>query len=167
MHIYIVRHAEAGERDEVAWPDDRLRPLTKRGEKRWRRAARGLGRIMDDIDVVLSSPLVRTWGTATILEEEADWPAPIECEALAPGHKPEEVLSLLKGYDRSITVALVGHEPDLHMLTSYLLTGDASLVEISLEKGACICLTMPDGLPAGEAELHWILTPKALRALRH
>ncbi|MDQ4042861.1 MAG: histidine phosphatase family protein, partial [Actinomycetota bacterium] len=81
MDLYVVRHAVAQKRDENIWPDDSERPLTVEGEEKFRRAARGLLRLVPEVEVVLSSPFTRTWGTAEILEQ-AGWPAPVPCEEL-------------------------------------------------------------------------------------
>jgi phosphohistidine phosphatase len=59
MDLYLVRHAIAGDADPSRWPNDSDRPLTPAGEKRFRRAARGLGRIVPKVDVVLSSTFAR------------------------------------------------------------------------------------------------------------
>src|ERR1700680_3697749 len=92
MNVYLVRHAIAGVRDAGQWPDDSLRPLTKKGERRFRNAARGLAGFVPAPKAVLSSPYVRAWQTATILQEEAGWPAPTACDALTR-YAPSEVLA--------------------------------------------------------------------------
>ena len=42
LEIYLVRHAVAAERGPK-YPDDRLRPLTPEGVKRFRESVKGLG----------------------------------------------------------------------------------------------------------------------------
>jgi phosphohistidine phosphatase len=178
MDLYLVRHAVAFDPDETQWPDDRQRPLTPQGEKRFRRAARGLGELVPSVAVVLSSPWVRAWRTAELLEKEAGWPKPIRCEALESGRAPAEVLQALQPYAASThaddgaaagsngsTVALVGHEPNLHELASYLLTADTSHAQIEFRKGGIARLEVSDTLRPGAARLRWLLAPKVLRAL--
>jgi 8-oxo-dGTP diphosphatase len=56
MAAYVVRHAKAGSRDE--WDgDDRLRPLTKSGQRQAEAIAESLKNV--PIDKILSSPYVR------------------------------------------------------------------------------------------------------------
>jgi len=165
MDLYLVRHAVAFDPDETQWPDDRDRPLTPEGEKRFRRAARGLTELMPSVDVVLSSKYVRAWRTAELLEKEASWPKPVACEALEVGHAPAEVLQALQEYLSSAGVALVGHEPSMHELAAYLLTADTGHVQIEFRKGSVARLELPEGLRPGSAHLRWLLTPRALRAL--
>ena len=164
MDLVIVRHAIAFDRDPDAWPDDGERPLTRRGRRRFRRAARGLEAAVPRPAVLLSSPWLRARQTAEILVEEAGWPTPVICDALAGG-KPEEVLECLKEHAAG-PIALAGHEPYLGQLVSYLLTGDAARLQVELKKGGAARLTFPDALVPGSAALLWVLPARALRALR-
>ena len=165
MDIYLVRHAVAFDPDPNQWPNDRDRPLTPEGEKRFRRAARGLTELMPAPDAMLSSPFVRAWRTAELLEKEASWPKPVACEALEAGRTPAEVLQALQEQKQSDAVALVGHEPSLHELASYLLTADTRHVQLEFRKGGVARLDLADGLRPGAAVLRWLLTPRVLRAI--
>ena len=163
----MVRHAVAHKRDEHLWPDDAKRPLTSEGEERFRRAARGILRFVPEVGLVLSSPFVRAWRTAEILEQMG-WPAPARCEELEPGCPPHKVLSVLARHEDLDSVAIVGHRPGLHELISYLLTGDMIGEEcgarVQIKKVGVACLSF-NGLPElGVGSLEWVLTPKALRA---
>jgi phosphohistidine phosphatase SixA len=62
-------------------------------------------------------------------------------------------------------VALVGHEPSMHELVSYLLTGDTSKAHVEFRKGAVARLEVGIGLQPGSARLVWLLAPKILRGL--
>jgi phosphohistidine phosphatase len=166
VNLYLVRHAIAFDADPTQWPDDSLRPLTPEGEKRFRRAARGLREIVAALDVVLSSPWVRAWRTAELLEKEAHWPAPLACEALESGRAPAEVLQALQPFAAVESVALVGHEPSLHELASYLLTADTNHVQVEFRKGAVAALQLDEGMRPGAARLLWLAQPKVLRALK-
>ena len=42
MLLYIVRHAFAGQHGDPSYPDDSLRPLTKKGRKQFRRVVKKL-----------------------------------------------------------------------------------------------------------------------------
>lgn len=165
MDLFLVRHAVAFDADESKWPDDRERPLTPDGEKRFRRAARGLGQLVPSVDVVLSSSYARAWRTAELLEKEAGWPKPIVCAALESGRAPAEVLQALQPYTGADAVALVGHEPRLHELASYLLTADTGHAHLEFRKGGVARVEIGDSLRPGAARLRWLLAPKVLRAI--
>ena len=166
MDLYLVRHAIAFNPDPTQWPDDSQRPLTPEGQKRFKRAARGLGELVPSVDVVLSSPWIRAWRTAELLAEEAGWPKPTRCEALEASRAPAEVLQALQPFTSSAAVALVGHEPSMHELASYLLTADTGHVQLEFRKGGVAYLELTDTLQPGAARLRWLLAARVMRAIR-
>ena len=165
MDLYLVRHGVAGESDASQWPDDRDRPLTPKGKQRFGAVARGLASVAPSVDVVLSSRYARAWQTAEILQKEGGWPTPEACEALESGHAPADVLQALQPYTGSGAVALVGHEPNLHELTSYLMTAETSQAQVEFKKGGVARIWLDESLRPGSAHLVWLLAPKILRAL--
>ena len=160
VDLYIVRHAIAFERDAARWPDDRARPLTPDGVRKFRKAARGLRQVAGAVPRVLVSPLVRAKQTAELLTLEAGWPAAQEEAAI--------VARCARRRD-SAALAVVGHEPQLSALLALCLDAGGSeraSDAFVLKKGGAACLSW-DGAPrAGKARLVWLLTPKLLRALR-
>jgi phosphohistidine phosphatase len=163
VYLYLVRHAVAHKRDAGRWPDDSKRPLTPEGEEDFMGAARGLARIVPEVDILLSSPYDRAWRTAEILTQQAGWPAPQEFPALEPDVAPEKAVLALQTYADSQSVALVGHRPCLHEMAVYLLTGDAGGADMKLKKGGVVCIEF-DGVPeAGAGKLRWLFTPRVLR----
>jgi phosphohistidine phosphatase len=163
LEIYLVRHAIAAERGPK-YPDDRLRPLTPAGTKRFAESVPGLVEMGVVVDVVLTSPLVRARETAMVLAAGLKPKPPIvEIEALAPGGRPQAVIEAIKAHaKRARRMALVGHEPDLGELAARLLGARGG---VEFKKGA-VCLIDVDGAtPGGPGTLRWMLTPKALRAL--
>jgi phosphohistidine phosphatase len=164
LDLYLVRHAIAFDFDTSQWPDDSQRPLTPEGQKRFSRAARGLRGLVPSVELVLSSPWVRAWQTAELLESEAGWPRAVACEALSSGRGPADVLQALQPFTTCSAIALVGHEPILHELASYLLTADTD-AQIEMRKGSVARLEVGEGLRPGAGRLHWLLPPKVLRAL--
>ena len=115
MDLYVVRYAVAHKRDEGLWPDDAKRSLTPEGEERFRHAAGGILRLVSEVGLVLSSPFVRAWPTAEILEQTG-WPAPVRCKELEPECTPHKVLSVLARHEDLDSVVIVGHRPGLHEL---------------------------------------------------
>ena len=168
MQLLVIRHAIAEDREEfaVTGQDDDLRPLTREGRRRMRRAARGLRALVPKLGVLAASPLVRADQTAEVLAGEygggkwESWPE------LSPGVHPSMLLDRLRSlHVEGGPVAVVGHEPDLGEMVSWLLSGRAgSFVE--LKKGAA-CLLEFEGPPDPErARLLWLLAPGQLRRLR-
>jgi phosphohistidine phosphatase len=164
MDLILVRHAIAGEYDPQRWPDDRDRPLTAEGALRFKTAARGLRRIVPTVQVHLSSPLARAWQTAKILEDVARWPAARRAEGLASGQSQIRLLEELAPYAAAESVALVGHEPDLSGLASFLIGGGDD-ARLQLKKGGVIYLRFDGEVQPAAARLLWLLTPAILREL--
>jgi len=168
MQLLVIRHAIAEDREEFAVTglQDDLRPLTREGRRRMRRAAGGLRRIVPELGVLASSPLARAAQTAEILAGEyglARWDTWPE---LAPGVHPSMLVDRLRSlHVEGGPVAVVGHEPDLGELASWLFCGSTqSFVE--LKKGAA-CLLEFEGPPDPDrARLVWLLAPGHLRRLR-
>ncbi|MCX6023724.1 MAG: phosphohistidine phosphatase SixA, partial [Chloroflexi bacterium] len=165
VELYLVRHAIAGDRDPMAWPDDRDRPLTPEGAKRFRRVAEGLCAAVPEVERVLTSPLTRAVQTAEILRKRADWPAAQPCDELDGGHTPEQIVEALRAHAGVASLAVVGHEPGLHELAAYLLTGGQAAALLEFKKGGVACLSFGGEIQPGTASLRWLLTPKLLRAL--
>jgi phosphohistidine phosphatase len=163
IEIYLVRHAVAAERGPK-YPDDRLRPLTPAGSRKFADAVPGLLKMDVAIDFVLTSPLVRARDTAIILAAGLKPKPPVtELEALAPGGRPQAIADAIKTHAKKYRrLAIVGHEPDLGELASRLLGARGS---VAFKKGA-VCLIETDGAtPAGPGTLRWMLTPRPMRAL--
>jgi phosphohistidine phosphatase SixA len=167
MHLYLVRHAIAAEADEKRWPDDRQRPLTKAGARRFKSTAGALVELLEADGAVirlLCSPLVRARETAAILHR-AGLPDPIEESVLAPGRTPSRVLAVLRAHAVQ-SIAVVGHEPDLGRLLAVCIAGPNAKLSLRFRKGGAACLSFAGAPRVGEATLEWLLPPKALRALK-
>jgi phosphohistidine phosphatase len=167
MRLYLIRHAVAEELDAKRWSDDRQRPLTAAGARRFKRTAGLLVNLMESggkVDRLLTSPLVRARQTALILHR-AGLPEPVEESVLAPGRTAARVLAVLRAHDVE-AIAMVGHEPDLGRLLAVCTAGPDARLSLRFRKGGAACLAFTGAPRVGEATLEWLLPPKALRALR-
>jgi phosphohistidine phosphatase len=162
--IYLVRHAFAGHADPAQWPDDSKRRLTKDGIREFRSMARGLRRLVPEVDVVLSSSYSRAWETARLLREEAGWPKPQDCPPLEADKPAAAALPVLREPTAS-SIVVVGHVPHLSRLASLLCAGSEDAAEIKLKKGAVALLRIGADVQPGSGELRWLLQPKVLRAI--
>jgi phosphohistidine phosphatase len=167
VELLVIRHAPAGDRDAFALTngDDRERPLTAKGERRMRRGARALARLVPALDLLVSSPLRRALETATIVADAYGGLEVTQLEALAPGAPRADRIRFLEERDPGARVAIVGHAPDLDEDVSWLLAG-VSHPFVQLGKGAVCLLDLPGNIDAGRAELRWSLELRQLRRLR-
>lgn len=163
IELYLVRHALAAERGPK-YPDDRLRPLTPEGVKKFGTSVPGLLEMGVVIDCVLTSPLVRARDTATLLAAGLKpKPSIVELEALAPGGRPQAIIEAIKTHaKRHRRLAIVGHEPDLGEFAARLL---AARGNVAFKKGAICAIDVDGATPGGPGTLRWMLPPRALRAL--
>ncbi|SRR5258708_6090085 len=163
FELYLIRHGLAEERGDT-WPDDTKRPLTAEGMTRLRKAARGMGQLGLSLDVMLTSPLVRTRQTAEIVAGGLEpHPAIVNVDSLAPGGAYAAIVADLEKHARKTRIALVGHEPGIGELAARLI---GSRHAIEFKKGAIARIDVDDIPPAGPGDLRWLMTPKILRALK-
>ncbi|HXY30230.1 MAG TPA: phosphohistidine phosphatase SixA [Gemmatimonadaceae bacterium] len=166
MLLLVIRHAIAADQAEFArtGKTDDQRPLTNEGREKMRTAARGLREIIPTIDLLASSPYVRAFQTAEIVAQAYGSVEIQRTEALVPTSRPAALIEFLRGEGNPETAAVVGHEPHLSSVVSWLLTGRASPV-LELKKGAA-CLVSFDAEPRGGGGiLRWSLAPAHLRRL--
>jgi len=165
MKLLIVRHAIAEDREEFArtGKDDSLRPITDEGRKKMKQGARGLKTLVPEIDLLATSPLTRAAQTAAVLDSVYGGLREVEITELEPETSPVEFLSWLRKQDGE-NVAVVGHEPSISLIVSWLLTGTEKRL-LSFRKGGACLLEFPGEVGAGTASLLWALTPTQLREL--
>lgn len=163
FELYLIRHGVAAERGD-AWPDDAKRPLTEGGMSRMKKSVRGLVRLGVTIDIVLTSPLVRTKQTAEIVAAGMNpRPSLVSLDSLAPAGSHTAVITDLEKHSRKKRIALVGHEPNIGELAARL-TGSRHPIEF--KKGAVCRIDLDEIPPNGPGDLQWLLTPKIMRSIR-
>lgn len=164
VELIVVRHAIAFERDVRRWRDDRARPLTPEGKRKFRKAAAGLRGWMPQVDLLLTSPLVRARQTAEILTAMTGWPAAAERSELEPSVDPQTTLASLR-QPRVARVAIVGHEPHLSSLVGLCVSQADATLHLELKKGTVVLIRFAEVLRAGSGTLAAVVPPRALRRM--
>ena len=164
MDCLFVRHGLAVEREE--WDGkDVDRPLTDEGTRRVRQVAAGLRRLAVRPTVIYASPARRAVETAQLLHDILARPSLMEFrDELLPEATPTDLLRLLKRCSAESCVICVGHEPQLGMAASLLLSGRVSESFPLKKAGACL-IELPIPEKPGQGLLRWWLTPGQLRAM--
>lgn len=165
MELLVVRHAIAEDRDAFAATgrEDSERPLTADGARKMRQTARGIHEVVPAVDTIVSSPLVRAVETAEILRREYGLDEIQTVDLLAPDTPVHEVARWLAASDHQVLM-IVGHEPQLGRLVTYLVSGlDRSAIE--LKKGAACLIDFGEQPAAGGGQLRWAIPPSVLRDL--
>jgi phosphohistidine phosphatase len=156
MQLFLVRHAIAA----ASAPErpDASRPLTAEGREKFSRAVRGARALGWRFDHIYHSPLTRAAQTAELLAPLLKGPmTALPDLARAPD---EEMLAHIEG----TKVALVGHEPHLGALLSWLVTGDPGRGERFCFKKGGVAVLVGEPRP-GAMTLEGLVTPKLLRGI--
>jgi len=163
MQLVLIRHARAEER--MLFKRDRTRALTQDGQRRMRKAARGLHALLPGLTLIATSPLLRARQTAEIVAAVYPGIDTVSLPALSPGVAPRAVLAWLRAQPADATLALVGHEPDLGLLAGWLLSGKQTGF-VQFKKGAAALIEFADAPAAGKGTLAWLLTAAQLAELK-
>jgi len=160
MLLYIVRHAPAGEHGDPRYPNDSLRPLTAKGQRRFGRLVKRLIEHGLAPTLVVTSPLLRCRQTAEVLVARVPAePKLLERDELAPGAPWEELIAWTNA-EGAAEVAWVGHAPDVDRMTAEMI-GSAD-TNLSFAKGAIAAIRFADKIAVGEGELCWFVKPKLI-----
>ncbi|HXR36012.1 MAG TPA: phosphohistidine phosphatase SixA [Candidatus Binataceae bacterium] len=181
MKLYLVRHAIAEERSAPAdtgrasaakgrpkasaVSNDAERALTAQGKAKMARTAQGLRKAKVRPELILTSPLRRARETAEIVAGELAGTKIEALDELAPGAEPSAVVAALRRYHSLRAIALVGHQPDLGYLASFLLAGSPNACNLNFKKGSVACLEGDLADDATSCSLLWLMPPKLLRSL--
>lgn len=155
--LYFLRHGLA-DRAAFKGDDDDLRPLTTAGQYKLERCLPAFRRLLNEVDLVLSSPLLRAKQTAEIVAQGV----PLDCEveevpAVGPWLAPRALAATLNERPGHERVLLVGHEPSFSATISDLIGGGA----LVCKKGGLARVDLYPG-PELRGELVWLLPPRAL-----
>jgi phosphohistidine phosphatase len=129
MDLILWRHADAHPGES-----DMSRPLTGKGKRQALLMAKWLEKHLPDSTRILVSPAVRTVETAEALDRKYKI-----IDQLAPGAQVASVLAAADWPTARHPVLIVGHQPTLGLIASFLLFGVEQ--EVSIRKGAVWWLT--------------------------
>lgn len=167
MDLFILRHgiAEVSASNALASQSpDEARALTAEGSEKMRSAALGIRAMLGQVDLILCSPLTRTVQTAEIVSKALNCESHLKkSNTLKPGCDPTSLASELLGYNNLDSVIIVGHQPDLTFLASFLLKSSHPIIEY--KKGSMSNIFVPKLLSSQPGVLRWHMTSRQLRAI--
>ncbi len=128
VNIYFIRHGKA-EPVEENKPEN-SRKLTEEGIRIVEATALALKDLVEEIEFIVSSPLVRAKQTADIFHKEFNVSSEIITDkSLLNGGRTEDILALVESL-QSENVALVGHQPDLAYHISKIISSSSTNLKI-------------------------------------
>jgi phosphohistidine phosphatase len=119
-----------------------------------KRAVSGLRLLVSSIDLLVSSSLVRAVETARILADSYTGVQSIERDELAPGGNRRLLIDWLATQSQSVTICIVGHEPDLSELIK-VVVADHSKQPAKLKKGSATLIHFEGPVAPGGGKLQW------------
>lgn len=165
MNIHLLRHGIAAPLAEENDFVDEKRRLTPEGEIKLRRAAQGLKVLRVNFDLIASSPLIRAKETAEIVAEVLKYKPPIEIwDELEPEGTPESACARFRSHPENASLLLVGHQPSIGVLASFLLTGSPTR-SLPFKKGSLFSIEVNQLPPTGVGNLNWMLSSRMLRQI--
>lgn len=164
MKLYVIRHAKAEEPD--IWgkknQSDDQRPLIEKGIKDARKMSEWMDKNDLHVEKIFASPLVRAQQTAAIFSDQLGIDKITTLELLRPDRSFTEFTQWISKMPESSRLAIVGHEPHLSGLMSYLMGASGTVI---LVRKACIAELETDGANVGwKFKLNWMVNPKILKA---
>jgi phosphohistidine phosphatase len=163
MRIYLLRHAVAVERGTPGYANDD-RPLTQDGIAKMKKAAKGIAQSIENVDLIMTSPLRRALETAKLVAAEYQCFDRIKAtQSLLPGGDVKKLFEELARNKLREDVVLVGHNPGLGDIAAQLLGSSALLLEF--KKGGICRIDIDDVTARHPGRLQWLLTSRQLRAM--
>uniref|UniRef100_A0A1S7LEX3 Putative phosphohistidine phosphatase n=1 Tax=Magnetococcus massalia (strain MO-1) TaxID=451514 RepID=A0A1S7LEX3_MAGMO len=168
-HLILMRHAKSAWDTDV--PTDFERPLAKRGRRDAPRMGKWMSREVLLPDHVVSSPAERARETIVAVSKVLDFKKrKINWDDRVYGASLEDLTAVLADVPhKSKQVLLVGHNPGLELLLSYLVgpvKRDSMYGFGMIKTATVVILQMPndwDALRPGCASIKQIISPKDLK----
>ncbi|HUQ18356.1 MAG TPA: phosphohistidine phosphatase SixA [Gemmatimonadaceae bacterium] len=163
MKLLVIRHGVAMDQEEFAetGQSDEWRPLTRDGKRETKKIAKGIRRNVKQIDLLATSPLVRARQTGDIVADEMEVEDQEVTDVLKPEAALEEFVKWCEPHAEKNLVAIVGHEPHLSALVTWLVSGNRQS-RIELKKGGACLIEFDAGAKHDSGTLAWLLTPRQL-----
>jgi len=156
VEIYLVRHGIA---EDASGGKDSERRLTAEGIEKTSRVANVFAKRVRGIEHIFHSPYLRAKETAKIFFEHYPGAKLQEGKGLTPFDKARMALPLLTEIGHGKKVMIVGHEPHLSCLASFLITGSERPV-LEFRKAGIAGLMCTGNLQ--QCYLVFLLTPKMI-----
>ena len=164
MNVYLFRHGIALDIGQNGITSDDQRPLSDEGMKKTGNIAQALKKIRCNPTRIVTSPLIRARQTADIAARVlCPDTTPEPNGVMAPFVSAEETGNWLTEQDPE-DIMLVGHNPHMEQLASYLISGSDD-IEIRLKKASICRIAFDEEVQSGCGMLEWLMQPAQLLGL--
>ncbi|MBV8198712.1 MAG: histidine phosphatase family protein [Candidatus Eremiobacteraeota bacterium] len=156
MNCYFLRHGIAVDSAEWHGSDDD-RPLTAEGSTRMEREAKAIAELLPDLELIVTSPLVRARQTAQFVAERLRLRNVVEDGRIAHGFNARACQAILTAHPDAESVMLVGHEPSMSATIGHMI-GDGN---VELKKAALAGVELAERTSTS-GTLIFLIPPKVL-----
>lgn len=157
MFIYVLRHGIA--EDAKQGESDSSRALTSEGRKKLAFVLERAQKAGACPSIILTSPYLRAKQTARMAAQAFNRENyVVETSALIPSGSPELVWDEISEYRSESQVMVVGHEPLLSELVSFLLAAPG--LRVDMRKAAMVAISLESLRGGPRGVLQWMLTTK-------
>lgn len=160
MLIYILRHGDAFSDINLS---DSERPLTDTGTQQSSIAGTFLRMTKANVDLIVSSPLLRAKQTASVIQEQIGSKKPITSDLLLNGTDQLELFQYINKLGVS-SLLLVGHIPHLEDTITSIINGNSEN-EIKLKKCSLAIIQAQRPIDPGSGQLKQLLHIDAIANL--
>lgn len=157
MRIYLVRHGDA----DAEIPEglgDEARALTAKARQNAFSHFSGLADRMQQVDLILTSPLVRAVQTAQLLSLANKYEGPLRAHRSLLPDMPVGALDTVLTDHAGENLVLVGHQPSMGAMAAHLLGIQTFPKQVN--PGTVIGIERPDGDPSSLARLLFFAAPQ-------
>ncbi len=156
MNCYFLRHGIAVE--PAQWQGrDEERPLTPEGCKRMEHAANAIAELLPELELIVTSPLVRARQTADFVAKQLQLRNVVADERIAHGFNARACQAILTEHPDAESVMLVGHEPSMSAAIGHMI-GDGN---VELKKAALAAIELAERTSTS-GTLLFLIPPKVL-----
>ncbi|MDR3666126.1 MAG: histidine phosphatase family protein [Ignavibacteriaceae bacterium] len=155
MNIYLIRHSDSEGLSKGM--KDFERGLTPEGEIKIRNACLFWQNIITEFDFIISSPYLRALQTAKIIASVYNYKKEIVIDRrIGCGSETDDLIEILNNH-QSGEIAIVGHQPDLSIHVSRLISGTGASIEF--KKAAIAKISFSGKVREGKGVLEFLVPP--------
>lgn len=158
MNLYLIRHGDSN--DFAPTGKDTDRELSETGKIEFEKMVRTTMNALEEIDIILTSPLIRARQTAEILKSQLNKEINLEiCSELSPGLNYKFLCAICELNNNKTNIAIVGHQPDL----SDLIFDYCNLDYFQFKKGGIVKISFKNMPKLKSGVFEFYIYPKMLK----
>ena len=159
MNIYLIRHSDAEKASLKIKDFDR--ELSTKGKSKIKIAVENWKNIIPAFDYIVTSPLKRAAQTAKIIASGFNYEDEIIIDKrMGTGSKTEDLIDIAN-YLGSENIAFIGHQPDLAIHTSNLISSSGAFLDF--KPASIVKISFNNKIRTTKGYLEFLIPPQAYK----